>query len=195
MRSIQFGLLSLLFILTACSTTATLPPVQVTAVAPTTAPPPTPLAAEATSAFAATEALPTPGAATPAPEEPTAQPTPTSAGSLSLSGTFVKEEVPVRGSYTLDPASGQLRFSDDFTVVPGPDLYVILSGASDLTVDYVTFSRAVDGAPRLTLGALASSAGAQTYVIPAGTGLSVYRTVVVWCQSFSVAFAAAPLQP
>jgi hypothetical protein len=77
----------------------------------------------------------------------------------------------------------------------GPDLVVALSGASDLTADYVTFSNAVVNSPYLKLGPLASPTGAQEYIVPQGTGLSVYNTVVVWCQSFDVAFAAAPLRP
>jgi len=110
-----------------------------------------------------------------------------------LSGTFFKQEVAVTGSYTLDPASGRLRFSSDFVTGRGPDLNVILSGASEVTLDYVSFSGIVNNSPLLYLGALANTSGVQEYAIPAGTDLSVYKSVVVWCRQFSVAFAAAPL--
>jgi hypothetical protein len=112
-----------------------------------------------------------------------------------FAGAFVKEEVDVTGSYALDPASGALVFSDDFGVVTGPDLFVVLSGASDLTVDFHVFSDMVVNSAKLTLGPLARTNGAQTYAVPAGTDLAQFNTVVIWCESFSVAFAAAPLSP
>ncbi len=176
-----------LLILTACSSPAT--PAAAPVISPT---PLSPTAAPATLTPEA--ATPTLAAAT-APPDPTAQPTVESADSHLLSGAFVKEEVLAFGSYTLDPATGVLRFSDDFKVSVGPDLVVALSGASDLTADYVTFSNAVVNSPYLKLGPLASPTGVQEYIVPPGTGLSVYNTVVVWCQSFDVAFAAAPLRP
>jgi hypothetical protein len=123
-------------------------------------------------------------------EAPTAEPTP-----VLLTGAFVKGEVPVSGSYTLDVAQNLLTFSDDFKVVPGPDLVVILSGVGDVSLDFHTFSAQVLEAPFLRLGPLASTLGAQTYTIPAGAGLAVYQSVVIWCDSFSVEFAAAPLRP
>jgi hypothetical protein len=86
-----------------------------------------------------------------------------------------------------------LVFSEDFLVSAGPNLHVILSGASDLTVDYVTFSQMVIDTPLLELGPLVSPSGAQTYAVPAGADLSPFNTVVVWCADFDVAFAAAPL--
>lgn len=122
--------------------------------------------------------------------------TPTAAPTRALlTGTFVKGEVPVSGSYTLDVASYTLTLSDDFQTVPGPDLYVILSGVGDTSLDFHTFSAQVLEAPLLRLGPLASPVGAQTYQIPEGTGLAVYQSVVIWCEAFSVEFAAAPLRP
>jgi hypothetical protein len=114
---------------------------------------------------------------------------------VALTGTFVKGEVPVSGSYTLDVASHTLTLSDDFKTVAGPDLYVILSGVGDVSLDFHTFSAQVLEAPLLYLGPLINTAGAQTYTIPEGTGLAVYRSVVIWCGAFSVEFAAAPLRP
>ena len=110
-----------------------------------------------------------------------------------ITGAFVKEEVSVTGSYTLDPASGALNLSNDFNVQSGPDLFVVLSGASDLTVDYRAFGNLVTSSPKLVLGPLAGLSGAQTYTVSAGTDLSLYNTVVIWCESFAIAFAAAPL--
>jgi hypothetical protein len=134
--------------------------------------------------------------AEPARADPTAQPTiaPTEAPPL-LSGVFVPQEVLPTGSYTLDPETGVLRFSDDFKVSTGPDLYVVLSGASDVNLEYHAFSQQVLAAPKLDLAKLKSPSGAQAYTLPAGTDLSQYRSVVVWCQTYSVAFIAAPLAP
>jgi hypothetical protein len=89
-----------------------------------------------------------------------------SAGPPLLTGAFVKEEVSVTGSYTLDPATGALTFSEDFAVVTGPDLFVILSGASDLTVDYQTFSQMVVNSPRLTLAPPSSGASHSPWRSP-----------------------------
>jgi len=107
---------------------------------------------------------------------------------------FVKMEVPVTGVATLDITANIIRLSPDFTVDPGPDLYVILSGANNLSLDFQSFSRTVIDTPILYLSALASTSGEQTYTIPAGTGLAQFNTVVVWCKTYSVAFAAAPLR-
>ena len=173
----------------ACTPEATqAPPLPAPAVS-TTVPQSVAVATAAPTGAAVESQAPMPVATTVAATEP---PAPVPAPAL-LSGAFVKEEVSVTGSYTLDPASSTLVFSDDFRVSQGPDLFVVLSGASDLTVDYLTFSSMVTGSTILTLGPLANISGAQTYFVPTGTDLSSFRTVVVWCQAFSVAFAAAPL--
>jgi hypothetical protein len=141
-------------------------------------------------------AAPTPTSEQAASPAPTPQPSETPAAAVALlSGAFVKGEVAVQGSYTLDPVAGVLRLSDDFHVAPGPDLFVILSGAGDLTLDFHAFSQLVTQSAKLTLGPLASPSGAQTYNIPPGAGLAAFKTVVIWCETYSVEFAAAPLNP
>ena len=165
--------------------TSTPPPVTVEVVAPAT-PTSEPAAPSTTEAVA-----PTPLAVEPT-TELSAESTASSEGAMPT-GAFVKEEVPVSGSFTLDPTNKVLHLSDDFKVEPGPDLVILLSGASNLTLDYNAFGKTVTAAPMVTLGPLVNPAGAQDYTIPAGTDLSLYNTVVVWCQSFNVAFAAAPL--
>jgi hypothetical protein len=69
---------------------------------------------------------------------------------------------------------------EDFRSTNGPDLYVYLatdSGASD----YVS------------LGRLKANIGNQNYDIPAGTDLSKYDNVLIWCKQFSVLFGSAEL--
>jgi hypothetical protein len=43
------------------------------------------------------------------------------------------------------------------------------------------------------LGRLKGNIGDQNYEVPAGTDLEKYRTAVIWCRRFTVAFAAAQL--
>lgn len=187
MRFAKFGLIGLMAVLAGCGPAAqqaapTLPaPAVSTQVPPTLTPTVPVVVADAP-----------PPQTTASPEPPTAAPT---ESTPLLSDAFRKQEVDVTGSYTLDPATGVLRFSDDFNLSQGPDLFVILSGASEVTLDYISFSKVVKDAPILYLGELASTSGGQEYAVPAGTDLSQYKSVVVWCRQYSVAFAAAPLKP
>jgi len=79
-----------------------------------------------------------------------------------------------------------LRFTD-FTTENGPDVNVYLSttaaGGDEDTFD----DDFVD------LGDLRGNVGDQNYEIPSGVDLTRYRTVVLWCVRFSVAFGAADL--
>lgn len=45
----------------------------------------------------------------------------------------------------------------------------------------------------LRLGTLKGDKGSANYAVPAGTDLGQYKSVVIWCKRFSVAFGAAPL--
>jgi hypothetical protein len=62
----------------------------------------------------------------------------------------------------------------------GPDLYVYLSTGKDIS-DIVN------------LGSLKGNIGNQNYEIPAGTDLSKYHTVLIWCKAFSTLFGSAKL--
>ena len=69
---------------------------------------------------------------------------------------------------------------EDLVVTNGPDLYVYLSidkSASDF----------------VSLGKLKANIG--NYLIPAGTDLSKYDTVLIWCRAFSVLSGSAELKP
>jgi len=46
---------------------------------------------------------------------------------------------------------------------------------------------------RLHLGELKGNIGDQNYTIGADVDLSRYRSVVIWCERFSVAFGAAAI--
>jgi len=74
----------------------------------------------------------------------------------------------------------RVRFEEDFNASNGPDLYVRLIKNGDVK-DYVE------------LGKLQGNIGSQSYAVPAGTDLSRYDSVIVWCKQFSVLFGTAKL--
>ena len=45
----------------------------------------------------------------------------------------------------------------------------------------------------IDLGGLKGNIGDQNYAVPRSAGRDGYRTVVIWCQRFSVTFGYAPL--
>lgn len=68
----------------------------------------------------------------------------------------------------------------------GPDLRVYLvAGAVAGDGDVDDF---------VDLGRLKGNKGNQQYVVPAGTDIDRYGTVVIWCRAFSVSFAKADLR-
>jgi hypothetical protein len=69
----------------------------------------------------------------------------------------------------------------------GPDLYVTLAAAAaDAPED--AFDR-----DYVSLGRLKGNKGDQTYALPAGLDLARFRSLVIWCERFSVAFGTASL--
>jgi hypothetical protein len=189
MRSFLLCVSSAALMLAACAPAATPAPAA-------TQPPPAISTTAPTAAAVEPTTVPTevPAAAT---ENPTEAPTealaPTATPTL-FKGTFVQQEVTGTGGFTLDPATGELKLSADFSVPSGPDLFVILSGATEVQLDYRQFSAQVLTLPKLNLAPLQSVQGAQTYQIPAGTDLSQYNSVIVWCETYSVAFIAALIE-
>lgn len=127
---------------------------------------------------------------TPEREAVTAPPSsvPTAAVEAVAVGSFIDRSHPTKGRATVIGSGGErvLRL-EDFRTDNGPDLNVYLSAAppdapaGSFKDDYVD------------LGDLKGNVGAQNYTLPAGVDLSKYRTVVVWCVRFSVAFGAAGL--
>lgn len=81
----------------------------------------------------------------------------------------------------IDLADGRtfLRL-ENLKATNGPDLYVYLSADKDAS-DIVN------------LGRLKGNIGNQNYEIPAGTDLSKYNTVLIWCKAFSTLFGSAKL--
>lgn len=107
-----------------------------------------------------------------------------------LQGAFYNVRYTGAGEARVEQGPDGVRYVrlQNFSVDNGPDLYVYL-----VPVDPVpgTSGRDIPGA--YNLGQLKGNLGDQNYPLPAELDLSQYKSVVVWCQAFSVAFIAAPL--
>jgi len=79
-----------------------------------------------------------------------------------------------------------LRF-ENFEVTNGPQLHVIL-GVEPNPFNHDTLGDYLD------LGPLKGNIGDQNYVIPAGTDLEAYGSVVIYCVPFRAIFAIAPVR-
>jgi pentapeptide MXKDX repeat protein len=79
----------------------------------------------------------------------------------------------------------------NFKTSNGPDVHVILVATKD-AIDDANFLK--DNTERIELGKLKGNEGDQNYEIPAGTDLSKYRTVSIYCERFNANFGAAPLE-
>jgi hypothetical protein len=112
------------------------------------------------------------------------------ASMIILTGQFHSVAHETRGTASVhDFGRGRrvLRLTD-FATSNGPDVRVYLIAAQDAS-DNATVTRA----RYLELGKLKGNEGDQNYEIPAGTDLTQYRAVTIWCRRFGVNFATAPL--
>jgi hypothetical protein len=90
--------------------------------------------------------------------------------------------------YRLADGKRVLRLTD-FETENGPDLHVRLIAADD-----AKDTTSVAKAEFVELGKLKGNKGNQNYDLPENVDLSKYRVVSIWCNRFSVNFAAAPLK-
>ncbi|MFI2239614.1 DM13 domain-containing protein [Streptomyces chrestomyceticus] len=106
-------------------------------------------------------------------------------------GTFVSHEHATSGTArTLRPAvGGPVVRLEDLKTSEGPDVRVYLSHRSAAEAAKGLGEGAVE------LGALKGNLGNQNYAVPNGTDPAGFRSVVIWCQRFSVSFGAADLPP
>jgi hypothetical protein len=135
----------------------------VTSTAPTTAP----------AGAASGETIPS---TAPAPTAPT-----------PVGGAFVSHAHGTTGTVRVLATEGGatvVRF-EDLATDNGPDLKVYLSANPADSGEI--------GSGALSLGDLKGNRGNQNYEVPADTDLSSFRSVVIWCERFTVAFGAAPL--
>ena len=98
----------------------------------------------------------------------------------------VADEGSASGTATLirKPSGDRVLTLTDFEVANGPDLRV-----------YLVPGDGKDTGDKIDLGGLKGNIGNQQYDVPGDAETPAkYRTVVIWCRSFSVAFARATLQ-
>ena len=108
-------------------------------------------------------------------------------------GRFVDADAAHKGEGTATlyalPQGGHVVRFEDFRVTNGPDLYVYLAKHPSPG----TAGDVVDGG-YLNLGKLKGNVGNQNYVLPQGSDVSEFGSVVIWCQLFGVLFSPAALE-
>ena len=138
----------------------------------------------------------------PARASATVVPTATAAATTALSAPSATPT----GPHVL--AMGQLQRVDDLHRGTGPVALVELEGKTFLRFENVAIQNgpdlhvylargmggAYDGGRDLYLGALKATIGSFNYVLPAGTSVADYKSVVVWCRAFTVLFTWADLR-
>jgi thiol-disulfide isomerase/thioredoxin len=144
-----------------------------------------------------TETLPPPPTETPLPaptETPLPAPTEAPAEPQALAtGSFYQLDYEAEGQttlYQLPDGSRLLRF-EELVLENGPDLRVYLVPIDPIAAD-VSLGELGN---YLDLGKLKGNIGNQNYEIPTDVDLSQFKSVLIWCAAFSVAFAASPLAP
>jgi len=108
-------------------------------------------------------------------------------------GTFHGKVHQTSGRATIyQEANGKLILRlTNFKTSNGPDVHVILIAAKDADDD-ANFLK--NDTARVELGKLKGNEGDQNYQIPAGTDLSKFQTVSIYCERFNANFGAAPLE-
>ena len=114
------------------------------------------------------------------------------AGAVVARGQFVHANPadPIHyGTGTATVYADVVHLGPDFEVGPGPKFHVYLVAKAPVTsAADVTSSTFVD------LGRLRAFKGSQNYSVPAGTDLSAYGSVVIWCEAFGVLISPATLE-
>lgn len=125
-------------------------------------------------------------------------PSSVNASSLLAAGQFQDADKKHQGSgyakiYGLTSTDAEheaLLRLESFSSTNGPALVVYLSKhANPRSAEDVLANE------YLSLGKLKGNLGNQHYLIPAGTKLEQYPSVVIWCELFGVLFSTAPLSP
>jgi pentapeptide MXKDX repeat protein len=79
----------------------------------------------------------------------------------------------------------------NFKTSNGPDVHVILVATKDAADDANFLKTNIE---RVELGKLKGNEGDQNYEIPAGTDLTKFRAVSIYCERFDANFGTAPLE-
>ncbi|MDZ7645789.1 MAG: DM13 domain-containing protein [Cytophagales bacterium] len=106
-----------------------------------------------------------------------------STATLLKSGALVGIDHTVSGTAALyDTGSKKIILLDPFNSQNGPDLKVYLS-------------KDINASSYISLGALKSTTGKQSYEIPGNPDVTDYNYVMVWCEQFTVVFGRAEIKP
>lgn len=105
-------------------------------------------------------------------------------------GSWTKKSVRTSGSWRIITEGDRqvVVLGDDFKTSKAPDLKIFLS---PLPLEEVGNKNAVQGS--LLVGKLTSYKGGQRLLIPAGTDLGKYKSLLLHCEQYTKLFAAAAL--
>jgi hypothetical protein len=136
------------------------------------------------------------GAAAQGAGAPAGGPSPSADAPVELArGEFISHEHASSGSVVileLPDGSRVLRL-EDLDTSDGPLLKVWLTDAP--VIEGVDGWYVFDDGAYVDLGELKGNIGSSNYQIPAGVDLAQLTSVSIWCERFSVSFAAAQLRP
>jgi hypothetical protein len=106
----------------------------------------------------------------------------TTASTLLKSGELMGVGHSVNGTVSVyENGTSKTVVLDPFTSQNGPDLKIYLS-------------KDINASSYISLGALKSTSGKQSYEIPGNPDLTNYNYVMVWCEQFTVVFGRAEIK-
>jgi hypothetical protein len=113
-------------------------------------------------------------------------------GNIVATGTFHGAAHKTSGRATVyQSPNGEVLRLTHFATSNGPNLHVILIAASDAQDNENFLDKKVE---RVELGQLKGNEGDQNYDIPAGTDLSKFKSVSIFCERYNANFGTAPLE-
>jgi hypothetical protein len=113
-------------------------------------------------------------------------------GAVVETGSFHGAVHKTAGRATIYKSSnGNVLRLTHFATSNGPDLHVLLIAANDAQDNENFLTKNIE---RVDLGHLKGNDGDQNYTIPAGTDLSKYKAVSIFCERFDANFGTAPLE-
>jgi hypothetical protein len=113
-------------------------------------------------------------------------------GNIVATGTFHGAAHKTSGRATVyQSPNGEVLRLTHFATSNGPNLHVILIAASDAQDNENFLDKKVE---RVELGQLKGNEGDQNYEIPAGTDLSKFKSVSIFCERYNANFGTAPLE-
>ncbi len=114
------------------------------------------------------------------------------AAQVVAEGTFIHADPndPIHwGKGQVSVRRNSVFLHDNFEVGPGPKFHVYLVPKANIRT-----SSDLDNQMFVDLGRLRAFQGSQRYEIPAGVNLADFKSVVIWCEQFSVLISPADLK-